>query len=819
MRLRLLFKLCLGAGLASAFPLLASGATITATWLGGSGSWTNANWDIAGFPNDNVSDVFIARVDGGSGGSASPVLLNIDAELSGLEVDSGDSVTILNGRDLTLSGSLVNDGDISISASGQTTNLFIDGPTSLSGTGTVTMSNTFFNSIAAVGTASPSVSVASGAAQTFSGLGNLLVDVANAGTLRADGSGTVVRVAGAQMSNSGLLEATNGGAFQIQNGARVVGGTLDSSGGGEFRSGGGSTLAVLDGVTNNGQVRVLNGTNLGLAGSVVNDGDIALGATGSATNLFIEGATTLDGTGSVTMSGTFFNSIGGVSGTSPSLTVAAGATQTLNGIGNWLVDTENQGTLRADGTGTIVRFSGAQVTNPGVLEAVNDGAFQFQNGTRVTGGTLDSSAGGEFQSASGSNHAVLEDVVHTGQLRLFNGHNLGLAGTIVNDGDIAFGATGSTTSLLIEGSTTLEGTGSFSMTNTFFNRIIGDTGTSPNLTVASDATQTFGGLSYVLVDIANEGTLRAEGTGTAVRLSGAQVANAGVLETVNGGAFQFQNGTRVTGGTLDSSTGGEFQSASGGTLAVLEDVTHNGQLRIFNGHALGLAGMIVNNGDIALDATGSITSLFIEGPTALDGAGSITLNNNVARNLIQGVSGSAPSLVQGEDHRIQGEGTIAMDLTNNGILAPGSGTGTLRITGNLDMGDASELSIELAAPGNADFLDARSTVELDGVLSLSFLAGFTDVVGPGDIFTILDADGGLSGEFANVVPGGRLATAGGSFLVNYGLTSAFDPDSVVLSEFSVVPEPGTLLLGLVATLTVWSRKRALGGRRHRLASW
>jgi hypothetical protein len=71
---------------------------------------------------------------------------------------------------------------------------------------------------------------------------------------------------------------------------------------------------------------------------------------------------------------------------------------------------------------------------------------------------------------------------------------------------------------------------------------------------------------------------------------------------------------------------------------------------------------------------------------------------------------------------------------------------------------------------------------LGGNLELSLIDDF--VPDPLNNFTILAA-GDLLGQFDNVAPGNRLTTTGGngSFVVNYGSTSPFHPDNVILSDF------------------------------------
>jgi hypothetical protein len=71
---------------------------------------------------------------------------------------------------------------------------------------------------------------------------------------------------------------------------------------------------------------------------------------------------------------------------------------------------------------------------------------------------------------------------------------------------------------------------------------------------------------------------------------------------------------------------------------------------------------------------------------------------------------------------------------------------------------------------------------LGGDLQLALLGSF--LPNPASMFTIFDARG-VSGAFANVANGQRLATGDGlgSFLVNYGAGSPFNPNQIILSAF------------------------------------
>jgi hypothetical protein len=80
-------------------------------------------------------------------------------------------------------------------------------------------------------------------------------------------------------------------------------------------------------------------------------------------------------------------------------------------------------------------------------------------------------------------------------------------------------------------------------------------------------------------------------------------------------------------------------------------------------------------------------------------------------------------------------------------------------------------------------LTTQGTTALGGTLQLNLIDGFVPTAV--NSFDILRANGGLTGAFANVANGQRLATSDGlgSFLVNYGPGSPFNPNHVILSAF------------------------------------
>jgi hypothetical protein len=132
----------------------------------------------------------------------------------------------------------------------------------------------------------------------------------------------------------------------------------------------------------------------------------------------------------------------------------------------------------------------------------------------------------------------------------------------------------------------------------------------------------------------------------------------------------------------------------------------------------------------------------------------------------------------------------------SGAISPGSSAGSLTVNGNLALGGDADLLFEIGGLGGlSDTLIVNGTVPLSletSDLVLQLINAFLPTAS--DTFVVMDTQAAITGLFANVSNGQRLDVAGGfgSFQVNYGAGSAFDPDKVVLSNFVAIPEPGTL---------------------------
>ena len=202
------------------------------------------------------------------------------------------------------------------------------------------------------------------------------------------------------------------------------------------------------------------------------------------------------------------------------------------------------------------------------------------------------------------------------------------------------------------------------------------------------------------------------------------------------------------------------------------------------------------------------------------GAGTALIGDNINFDN-QGVVSVTSGTIQlpgnfGNNGTLTGTGTFTTSqLTNAGHVAAGDlGAGTLTLNGNFVQGLTGSLDTELATSSAFDLFKVNGTAALHGTLALSCI--LTCDIHTGDVFTIFDSTGDLSGTFDSITTTGFLNG------FDYSVVYDYDADLVKLMVLnagaatpppipSPVPEPGTwamMFAGLGVMGALARRRRA-----------
>jgi fibronectin-binding autotransporter adhesin len=648
---------------------------------------------------------------------ANAATLDGSTSTGAVTVVAGSSLVVLNNTVLNVKGSIVNNGSMTLSSAGNNTELVVSSTSAtLSGTGTLTMSNNPQNFIfGAVGSDTFTNK------ETIQGSGNIgagQLTFVNSGTVNANQSTALEIQTSGGTTNTGILEATTGGtlvldgsaggnitntggtiqangasgtgngaAVNLQNGVTITGGTITSNSFGGFNV---VNTATLSGLTNTGTVNITNNTALTLAGTIVNNGTINMNSVGNNTELILSGNVTLNGTGTVTMSNNPQNLIfGGVS--ADVLTV--GSTQTIQGAGNIgngqmaLVNngtinanvsnpltinvsngTTNTGTLEASAGGSLSLF-GRTVTNTGAGKIVaNTGGTVFlRSGVLVSGGSL--TGGGTFIEDGSGGGATLSGLTNASTVLVNNNTALTLAGTINNTDSIQENSVGNVTEILISGNATLTGLGTLTLSNNPENFILGASGFGTEVFTNASTIQGSGNIGDGAMGLVNSGTINANQSNTLfIDVNTKNFNNTGTIEAtaagglvVEGPANSFLNyssGTNtLTGGTYIAN-GGNLTlplGSSGGIATLSAKVTEEGGSLILNSNN-GNANAL--NGLTSITSTGALTI----GGVAFTDAGSFS--NAGSLTILSGESFTVGSLTQISGNSLTA-GTYVLDANLN----------------------------------------------------------------------------------------------------------------------------------------------------------
>ena len=670
---------------------------------GGLDNWTNGDGSInADYAQDSFA-IFAGApgavtIDNGGG--------NVLA--SGMQFASDGYV--VTGDALTLTGAqaIVQVGDGSVAGAGYTTT--IDAQIA----GTAELLKTDAGTLVLTG------------ANSYSG-GTLI----NGGTVRIGSDANLGDASGGLSLGGGALHTT----------ADIVSGrTVTLIGDGVFRSDAGTTLTLTGPIGGAGSLTKAGAGTLALGGS----GDFAGATTVEAGTLFVNGDYSAATGGTSVAAGATLGGTGTIGGnvdfaSGATLAPGAGGTGTLTVGGNLSL---------AAGTQLDFEFGQAGVSGGALNDLVNVG------GDLVLDGVLNVSvpAGGAFDVGiyrmfnyggtltdngvtfgtmpAGANTAIQTSV--TGQVNLVNSGGLTLnfwdggagpkADGEINGGDGVWqssagnsnwtDATGNLSAPYADGAFAIFG------------------GTAGTVTVDNAP----GAVSVTGMQFATNGYVI---TGDAVALDGAQAtirvgdgstAGADFTTTINsvltgtaqlvktdsgtlvlGGTNSYTGGTQIVGGTIRISNDANLGAASG-------DVTFDGGTLETSANMTSARGFVVTGGGTIATAADTIftyNGLFSgTGGLAKNGAGTllVTADNSgfggsttVAGGTlaVQGSLGGAVSV--GAAGRVEGAGRVG-SLANAGVVAPGSGIGSLTVAGDYT-GNGGVLEIEAVLGGDASAAD------------------------------------------------------------------------------------------------------------------
>ncbi|MCB1746825.1 MAG: hypothetical protein KDK06_06600 [Gammaproteobacteria bacterium] len=489
----------------------------------------------------------------------------------------------------------------------------------------------------------------------------------------------------------------------------------------------------------------------------------------------------------------------------------------------------NDGILQSSANGTLVLQFGTFDNRNGTIRALDDGQTVLSTVT-VEGGQLTTGGNGRVRV---SGVAVLDgsaDLVNDAVIDVPNFQALDLLGHITNNGTINLQSVGNITSLRLRDDVTLDGNGTVNLSNNTENELR-STGGVFTLTNESNLLRGSGRLGANTLGLVNRGTVRADQPNALVvdPDDARGVVNAGLMEATAGGTLTladglFQNfegpvdgtiqatdGTvEVNGATVD---GGNVATHGSATLRLVNGTVHGGTLvngagstvRAASGtsrlggavtfdtgsfvvvdnfatldlEASAGATSYLNDGRIALNSVGNVTTLRLLGDVTLDGSGELLLNGNT-ENYVRGLAGTER-------------------LTLNGQLVHGGGRlGNNLLSLTLDANTV--LDADLA--GRILFVDPAASGDVTNLGLMRASNGGTLELGDGQVFNAggtIAADDASRVRLSNVnIAGGHLDSTGSGRFEIVGNTVL---DGIGLVNDAVIDVPNFQALDLLGHIT------------------
>jgi autotransporter-associated beta strand protein len=753
--------------------------TGTGTWLlSGSNTYTGTTTISDG--TLSASNIVVNSGSSNLGNASSAVILG-DASTTGILSYTGSSANYTRGFTVNAGG-----GEVDVTTAGQvllieSANVATSGTFTIGGSGdtTITSAVTGTGGLAKAGTGTLSIA----GTNTFSG-----TTTVSAGNLTVN--------TGASLSGSTAGLVVNGGALNLNHTAQTIaslsgtGGTINLASGHTLTANQtanttfAGTLAGAGNLTKSGTgTLTLSSASTRTGGTQIDAGTLRLGAPSALGN--VSQTVTLNG-------GTLDLAIDSSVAAHP-VSVAASSTISSNRATSGSGLTHTFGTL-AIGTGTLSINAGANIsTNSaygvtfGATTLSGNATFDVANngtatGTLTLGAVTPSGSGSLTKTGAGT-------LVFTGANTFGGGITLSAGRIVVDSG--AFLASSSAPLTVSGGSLLLNNTSQTVASLQFSSGSL-----SGSLTLGGLGSAWTGGGSFSgsgTLTVANTANLAVSGTGDR-DFNGYNIVNQG---TVNWSGANLRAG----GGSVFTNSGTINDTNTGAVGISLYPDTSNfsfansGNYTKSGGAITTISIPFANTGNVTVTGTGS--TLRFTG-TYTQTAGSLSVGSGALARFDSNVTLAGA---------VTGAGTVqAPTVTVSGELRPGSSPGSLTINGNLTLAATSALLIEIGGTTQGtdyDFLSVTGNASLGGDLRVTLVNGFSSSINSGHNFTILTAGSAPSGSFANITNQRVSLFSGiGSFQVS------FSGNSVVLSDFTPIPEPSTwALLGLGSALTLLSTLR------------
>jgi hypothetical protein len=774
-------------------------AQTTSTWTGGAGNWSpcpnqsgNALWDTCNdvppqYPNGNYNAVIMGGPVTATGASVvnltigTGAVLNLPGtayvDITGPSVVNNGSIILTSGNGMQWEGNVTSTlsgtGSVQMNAAGVR---FWGG----NGTPTLILQQpvTGQGSILGLVLKNQSTITANGGTLSIQPAAGGLT---NTGTIQAQSGSTIDLIGAAPFTNTGgTISALNGSTILLQ--ANVTGGTITTTGTGNYTLAPPGAGAGLINLTNAGTFNIPSGAGLNWTGTITNKGTFNLNG-----SISTNGTVTLNGTGTVLMKNGSFD------GLAANPLINQGL---IHGSGQFYqVPLTNQATINADNSSAMLAIDGSTTTNTAMLEASGGGTLELAaptnntggtiealNGSTVilssgfigSGGTLSTSGTGTIQGQGGELDGTVNIPTNTGVLEI-GASGLTTKGTVANDGAISINSG----CMIMNAPTTLTGTGTLTMSTTgcIFGAGVAFTNAS-----TIEGAGTIGDSNPM--PITNTGTIIANSPGNTLFITpnttgftntGLLAANAGSTLDITGTFNNLKKGV-LTGGTYSVAGVLDIQNSivtAGAPItltgpgALIFDAFHGvnalsslttnagkGLLTLQGGQSLATAGNFTNKAKIIVGAG----STFSSGGSFTQAAGVATVDGTL----------TAPSGLTLTKGTIQGQGAIAAAVTSNAVIIAGDTTttpGKLTITGSYTQNAAASLDVDITGTTvgtQYSQLAVSNGASLHGILNIKRKAAFVPAIGT--TFTILTASA-VSGQFATV--NGAAINAGEHFAAAY----------------------------------------------------